>query len=331
MARQGKKLGTLDTFHQVFHQLPERKLMIRTDDPNFTIDEVTDSYLIATGLERDDIIGKPYFEAFPDVTAQFRKTGVSKMAEVFRAVMRTKEPQIQRAFRYDMPNPERPGQYLERHWRTIHYPIFDATGSVSHVLQVSRNATDEVFFNREAREAKVLQKQNEELQALSRSKDEFVALASHQLRTPATAVKQYLGMVLQGFVGEVDPVQEELLAKAFESNERQIQIINQILNAARADTGKLVMTPTLVDLAALVRGVGDEMRHDIEAHEHAFTMLLPDTPVQTRADIGYLRMAIENIIHNASIYTPDGGAIALKLMTDKTSCAHFDKRYRSRH
>lgn len=317
MPGASKQLETLETFHQVFHQLPERKLMIRTNDPKFTIDEVTDSYLIATGLERDDIMGKPYFEAFPDVTAQFRKTGFSKMADIFRMVMKTKQPQIQRAFRYDMPNPERPGQYLERHWRTIHYPIFDARGNVSHVLQVSRNATDEVFFNREVREAKELQKRNKELQALSRTKDEFVALASHQLRTPATAVKQYLGMVLQGFVGPIDPVQEELLAKAFDSNERQIQIINQILNAARADTGKLVVTPTLMDLASLLRGIGEEMRHDIEARKQSFTVLLPDKSVQVRADSGYLRMAIENLINNARAYTPDGGAIVLKLVIDK--------------
>lgn len=315
MSKQRRPLETLDTFHQVFHQLPERKLMIRTDDPVFTIDEVTDSYLIATGLERDAIIGKPYFEAFPDVTQQFRKSGVSKMAETFRAVIRTKAPQMQRAFRYDMPNPERPGQYLERHWRTIHYPIFASNGSVTHILQVSRNATDEVFFNREAREAKLLQKRNKELQEINRTKDEFVALASHQLRTPATAVKQYLGMVLQGFVGPVDDLQKELLTKAFESNERQIQIINQILNAARADTGKLVMTPTLLDLAELLKRICDEMRHDIEAHKHSFTVLLPDIVVQANVDEGYLRMAIENLINNARAYTPDGGSISVTLLT----------------
>ena len=87
----------------------------------------------------------------------------------------------------------------------------------------------------------MLQRRNEELKAISRSKDEFVALASHQLRTPATAVKQYIGMVLQGYVGDITEEQSDVLTKAFESNERQIQIINQILSAARADTGRLVM------------------------------------------------------------------------------------------
>ena len=60
---------------------------------------------------------------------------------------------------------------------------------------------------------------------LNRTKDEFISLASHQLRTPATGVKQYLGMVLQGMVGEVPPAQLALLEKAYESNERQLTIV----------------------------------------------------------------------------------------------------------
>lgn len=311
-----------DEFRQIFHQLPERKIIIRANDPTFTIDEVTDSYLEVTGLQRSDLIGKPYFTVFPDVSERYKKSGVSHMAEVFRKVILTKKPQVQRAFRYDLPNPKRPGEYIEHHWRTTHYPVFAVDGKVSHILQVSRNATNEVFFNREAKEAKLLQKRNEELQELGRSKDEFVALASHQLRTPATAVKQYLGMVLQGYVGPVDPVQEELLTKAFESNERQIQIINQILNAARADTGKLIMTPGLFDLNEMMRVVTDELRHDIEARGHAFTVVRPETPVQVRADIGYLRMAIENLINNARVYTPDGGRIAVKLSVSQSK-AHI--------
>jgi PAS domain S-box-containing protein len=166
-------------------------------------------------------------------------------------------------------------------------------------------------LNRKA--AKILQKRNEELVAISRSKDEFVALASHQLRTPATAVKQYLGMVLQGYAGDITDVQTDMLDKAFESNERQIQIVNQILNAARADTGRLVMTPIPLDLRQLVQGVWADMRSTFEKHHHTYKLYLPRLPLQVMADQGYLRMAIENMLHNASLYTPDGGTITLSL------------------
>jgi two-component system sensor histidine kinase VicK len=163
------------------------------------------------------------------------------------------------------------------------------------------------------KEAELLHKRNKELETLSRSKDEFVALASHQLRTPATAVKQYLGMVLQGYVGDITETQTEMLDRAFESNERQIQIINQILNAARVDTGRLVMVPAPLDLRSLVRGIVDEMRGTLETKGHTFKAHLEGKPLEVLADVSYLRMAVENIINNASVYTPPPGNITVSV------------------
>jgi len=168
--------------------------------------------------------------------------------------------------------------------------------------------------------SKILQERNEQLEAIGRSKDEFVALASHQLRTPATAVKQYLGMVLQGYVGEVSDLQEDMLSKAFDSNERQIQIINQILNAARVDTGRLVLTPMPVDIRSLLQGIVTDMKSMFESHQHTLQVSLPKAPVRVPADTGYLRMAIENIVNNAIVYTPNGGEITLKLMRAGKRC-----------
>lgn len=166
-------------------------------------------------------------------------------------------------------------------------------------------------------EARMLQERNNELQAISRTKEEFVALASHQLRTPATAVKQYISMVLQGYAGDITDLQTEMLKKAFESNERQIEIINQILNAARADTGKLLMTLAPLDVGALVRGITDELRPSIEHKSHKLIVSLPGQPTVLPADSGYLRMAIENLISNADKYTPAGGVITVSLKVDK--------------
>lgn len=172
-------------------------------------------------------------------------------------------------------------------------------------------AREQDRLNRQA--ARILQQRNEELEAISRTKDEFVALASHQLRTPATAVKQYIGMVLQGYVGEITEVQADMLAKAFESNERQIQIINQILNAARADTGRLTMLPVPLDLSRLVSNIAGDMEGAVQQRRHTLVVRVPGRPLMAAADSGYLRMAIENILHNAVVYTPDGGTITVRL------------------
>ncbi len=163
------------------------------------------------------------------------------------------------------------------------------------------------------RAALMLQTRNQELEAISRSKDEFVALASHQLRTPATAVKQYVGMVLQGYTGAISDIQAEMLQKAFESNERQIQIINQILSAARADTGRLVMSPILLDLRVLAQSAWNDMRPLFEQRGLRYHFVPPKRPMLTQADQTYLRMAIENLLHNACVYTPAGGEVTMRL------------------
>jgi signal transduction histidine kinase len=173
-------------------------------------------------------------------------------------------------------------------------------------------------LNRQA--AKILQERNDELEAIARTKDEFVALASHQLRTPATAVKQYLGMVLQGYAGDISEVQHEMLGKAFEGNERQLQIITQILNAARVDTGRLVMAPVRLDLRTLAQGAANDLRSSFEQHNHTFSIELPEQPVMVSGDQGYLRMAIENILQNATVYTPDGGTIHVTLKARRGQC-----------
>ena len=167
------------------------------------------------------------------------------------------------------------------------------------------------------RTARILQQRNEELEVLSRSKDEFVALASHQLRTPATAVKQYVGMLLQGYIGTITSEQADVLQKAFDSNERQLQIIHQILNAARVDTGRLVMAPVPLDLKSLVASLTADMHPIIERRQHTLVVNVPEKPVYVRADLGYLRMAIENVLQNASAYTPKGGHITVTLTADK--------------
>lgn len=73
------------------------------------------------------------------------------------------------------------------------------------------------------------------------------------------------------------------------------------------------MTPVPADLASLARGISDEMRASIEQQGHSFSVILPDKPVPVYADLGYLRMAIENLLHNAGNYTPEGGKIELRL------------------
>lgn len=153
--------------------------------------------------------------------------------------------------------------------------------------------------------------------AVELAKDELLSLASHQLRTPATGVKQYIGMVLQGFAGKVPASQRSLLEKAYASNDRQLRIINEILHLAKIDSGRIVLAKQITNLNDLVTDIVNEQRPDIETARHRLKLSLPKHPITVNADTHILRMAIENLLSNAIKYTPRGGGINIRVFKDR--------------
>lgn len=153
----------------------------------------------------------------------------------------------------------------------------------------------------------------EQLMEINRSKDEFIALASHQLRTPATAVKQYIGMILEGYAGDVTPEQERFLKSAYDSNERQIQVVNDILRVAKLDLKKIVLKKQETNIVKLVESIIRDLMSHFEGRNQQVNFEPSSKPLVIPIDGEYIRMAIGNIIDNASKYTPEGKKITVCL------------------
>lgn len=150
------------------------------------------------------------------------------------------------------------------------------------------------------------------------AKDELLSLASHQLRTPATGVKQYLGMVVQGLAGDITKQQEDLLKKAYASNDRQLRIINDILHLAKIDTGRVVLAKTTFDLAAMIRDASEEQRGEATAGRLALDVKVPKR-ARYHGDEHMLRMVVENLLSNAIKYTPPEGHVTIRLRPNATN------------
>lgn len=145
------------------------------------------------------------------------------------------------------------------------------------------------------------------------AKDELLSLASHQLRTPATGVKQYLGMVLQGFAGDVPDKQRTYLERAYASNNRQLHVINDILHMAKLETGRIVLTERKFDIAKMLREVVDEQRD--QAAQGGITLRMQIPPQGwIVADSHMLWMVAENLVSNAIKYTQPGGVVVVRLV-----------------
>jgi signal transduction histidine kinase len=146
---------------------------------------------------------------------------------------------------------------------------------------------------------------------VEKGKDEFISLASHQLRTPATSVKQYLGMLLEGLIGDLNEDQRVFIKTAYDSNEKEISIISNILKTAQMDSDayKLVQAPH--NLYSLIEEVVNDFKSILHIRKQRLTIDI-DPKIIVNVDSSELCIALANLIENASKYTPQGKNVSVK-------------------
>lgn len=161
---------------------------------------------------------------------------------------------------------------------------------------------------------------------IQRSKEELLALASHQLRTPASGVKQYLGLLQGGFVGELTAQQKEVAQKAVDANERQLNIINELLYVSKIDAGQLQLEAHEVDMTQLVASIVDGFT--TQAKAKGITIAFPTKrKYYAQVDDRYVRMLIENLVSNAIKYSHADTTvrISLRRVEDNVEISVVDK------
>lgn len=160
---------------------------------------------------------------------------------------------------------------------------------------------------------KELQKSNAKLTALDEAKDEFISMASHQLRTPLTSVKGYLSMVLEGDAGKVTPDQQKFLTQAFESSQRMVYLIADLLNVSRLKTGKFIIEKSPCNLADVVEGEISQLKETAASKNLKLTYDKPKNFPTLMLDETKIRQVVMNFTDNAIYYTPAGGSIRVGL------------------
>lgn len=162
-----------------------------------------------------------------------------------------------------------------------------------------------------------LTQKHAELLTLNRAKDDFISIASHQLRTPATAVKQYTGMLLEGYVGNLTKQQKKVLQTVFESNERQLVIIDDLLKIAHLDAGKVSIDPEPANLVGIMKSVLREQSAKFKKKKQKIALNSSDKEIIANVDADRIRMVFDNLIDNASKYTPAGKHVLVEFRQDK--------------
>jgi PAS domain S-box-containing protein len=144
-----------------------------------------------------------------------------------------------------------------------------------------------------------------ERRAVERMKDEFVATVSHELRTPLTALRGHVELVLDGDAGPVTDLQRRFLQVATQSADRLGALINDLLDVAKIEAGRVQLRRELVDLGAVVREVAATFRMEATRRGLAFQEELAELP-RVVGDRDRLIQVFGNLVSNAIKYTPAG-------------------------
>lgn len=210
------------------------------------------------------------------------------------------------------------GGYTERDRR-----LLEAASGELVIAITNAQALEEVRTLNETLQQKIdeatreLRASNRQLQRLDEAKNEFISMASHQLRTPLTSIKGYLDMMLEGDLGPVNATQRAVLAEAFSSSERMVQLISDFLNVSRLQTGKFMIDRRPTNLEAVIREtvallqvVANQRDLKIKVHyDRDVPTLLLDTEK--------FRQVVLNMIDNAVYYSRPQTTIVVRLTREE--------------
>ncbi len=160
-----------------------------------------------------------------------------------------------------------------------------------------------------------LKQTNKKLIALDDAKDEFISMASHQLRTPLTSIKGYISMMLEGDLGKTSPQQKQALKEAFTSSQRMVFLISDFLNVSRIKTGRFVIEPKEIDLSLMVSEELIQLKEMAEAKSITLQYDAPHNFPKVMLDDNKTRQVMMNMIDNAIYYTLSGGTVTVQLYT----------------
>jgi signal transduction histidine kinase len=244
-------------------------------------------YMQVIGAQRD-IIGKPIREALPELEGQ-------GFYEVLDTVNQTGEP----FFGNETPVMlARTGDGIleEVYFNFVYLPTRNANAEIEGILVHAVEVTQQV-------------KARQQIEASEARKDEFLAIASHELKTPVTSVKAYTQLLERRFRSLGDERSSELLARMDMQLDKLTALIGELLDVTRIENGQLLLHNTPFDFNDLINEIVEEVQRTTTKH---FILKELATTVVLNGDRERIGQVLTNLLTNAIKYSPQGDTVIVK-------------------
>ncbi|HEX8173267.1 MAG TPA: ATP-binding protein [Thermoanaerobaculia bacterium] len=282
--------------------------------PTLTIVAVTDAYLAATMTVREEIVGRELFDVFPDNPDDPHASGTRNLRASLETVLATRAPHTMTVQKYDIRRPEAEGGgFEERYWKPVNTPVL-VDGRVAYIIHAVEDVTELARMEHLRGENEHAHDELRSMRAADRAKDEFIAIISHELRTPMTSILGWTRMLALGGLDE--QTQREALDALERSTLAQAKLIEDLLDESRIASGKLRLDMRALDLRAVVASAVSMARPAAEAKQIAVSVDCDDGAYSVFGDPARLQQAIGNLIGNAFKFTAEGGDVRVRLRRD---------------
>ncbi len=177
--------------------------------------------------------------------------------------------------------------------------VGDDVSAHRHAAQVLRDTVD--------RQAEVVRR----LEALDTARDDFIATASHELRTPVTSILGFTELLAEGVVGRLTEAQSDLVGRVDRNSRRLLHLVEDLLNLTRLDAADVDPVRAEVDVATLAGRAWESIQPELGTRDLKATVEITPVDVVILGDPVQLERALLNLLTNAVKFTPDGGSVSL--------------------
>ncbi len=256
-------------------------------DAQGIIEYVNPAFSQMTGYSAEEALGKP---------SNLLKSGQHDSA-FYEEMWRTIE-QEERVWRGEILNRRKDGS-LYWEFQTIS-PVRDAEGRITHYLAIKEDITQ----RKELEEA--LQRSRDEALQASRLKTQLLANVSHDMRTPLGAIVGYTEMLQTGIYGEMSEEQQKAIQSIGKSSRQLLDFVNDLLNQAQIESGKIVLKPSPFAPSHLLDLVGADIALAEGQGLNIITEVDPALPEKVVGDRYWIGQILRNLLSNAIKFTEEG-------------------------
>jgi len=262
------------------------------------------------GKPATDVMNKPVFEALPDARGQGLEAVMKKVYETGETFYASEMPVS--LIRHGKPDIV--------YQNFVYQAYRDATGQIAGVFAITIDVTEQVLARKTIEQSEAeLRRTKKQLEAeletskqVQRQKDDFIGMASHELKTPLTSLNALLQVASLKLKNSEDPFLAGAMEKSNIQVKRMTAMINGFLNISRLESGKIYIEKQNFDMEALIKDMISEASLTASTHLMHFVQC---PPICVNADRDKIGSVISNLINNAVKYSPKGKHIEIACIT----------------